>query len=106
MAAGTSADGVQLREAWDTGAYFLLGVPLMALAVTAASFVAPSRAWRWPLWMAGGHQAGVLAAGAGMQSGLSLALLTVIVVVMLATVLAIPAEVGSRLNRYVLARAY
>src|SRR4051812_4059905 len=50
----------RLREAWDTPAYFYVGMPLMALAVAAIGFMRPERAWRWPLWLVAGHQAGVL----------------------------------------------
>ena len=100
------AHGFRLREAWDTSAYFYLGLPLMALAVTGAAFLQPHRTWRWPLWLVGGHQAGVLLLGVGMQSGLSLVLLTAMLAVLLAAFFTVPAGVGYALNRYVIARAY
>ena len=95
-----------LREAWDTGAYFWLGVPLMALAVAFAAFVRPRRPWRWPLWLVAGHQLGVLLVGLGMQSGLSLILLTIILAVLLAVLFAIPALLGAVARLYLAERAY
>jgi hypothetical protein len=37
------------REAWDSGLYWLYGLPLMSLAGGAAGFLAPARSWRWGL---------------------------------------------------------
>lgn len=37
------------REAWDSGLYWSLGMPLMALASAAAGFLSPKRPWRWGL---------------------------------------------------------
>jgi hypothetical protein len=91
--------GFRLREAWDTAAYFYVGLPAMALAVAIAAFHMPRRSWRWPLWVVGGHQAGVLLVGIGMQSGLSLIILTMLLAVILTAVLAVPALVGSVLAR-------
>jgi hypothetical protein len=87
--------GFHLREAWDIAAYFYLGVPVMALAVGAASFVRPRRVWRWPLWLVGGHQLGLLLVGLGMQSGFSLILLTLMLAVLLVAFFTIPAMLGS-----------
>lgn len=95
----------RLREAWDTGAYFYLGVPLMALAVGLAAYHAPRRAWRWPLWLVGGHQAGVLLVGLGMQSGLSLFILTLALAIVLAVIFAVPALAGSMMARRVMQRS-
>jgi hypothetical protein len=102
-AAGEEA--FRLREAWDSEAYFALGVPVMALAVAIAAFHVPERIWRWPLWLVAGHQAGVLFVGLGMQSGLSLVLLTLILAVLLAVFFAVPALVGSLLARRIGERA-
>jgi hypothetical protein len=98
--------GFRLREAWDTAAYFYVGLPLMALAVGAASFVQPERPWRWPLWLVGGHQLGVLLLGVGMQSGLSLLLLTLMLGTMLAAVFAVPALLAANAARRRMERAY
>lgn len=96
----------RLREGWDSAAYFYLGIPIMALAVMAAAFLRPDRAWRWPLWLVGGHQIGVMLLGLGMQSGLSLIILTAILAVLLAALFAIPALIGSLAARALIARAY
>ena len=101
-----SPEGFRLREAWDTNAYFAIGIPIMALAVAAASFVRPRRIWRWPLWLVAGHQLGVLLIGLGMQSGLSLILLTLILAILLAAFFAIPAVIGSIAARRLMQRAY
>jgi hypothetical protein len=91
--------GFKLREAWDTAAYFYLGLPLMALAVAIAGFIKPNRVWRWPLALVAGHMAGVLVLGLGMQSGLSLILLTLILAVLLCVFFAVPAALGAMASR-------
>lgn len=35
------------REAWDTGAYFSLLLPALALLVAGLGYAAPQGAWRW-----------------------------------------------------------
>ena len=99
-------DGFRLREAWDTQAYLYLGVPVMGLAVAAAAFLLPERVWRWPLCLVAGHQMGVLAGGLGMQSGLSLILLTLILAVLLAAFFTLPALVGRVVAKRLAERAY
>jgi hypothetical protein len=96
----------RLREAWDTSLYFYVGLPLMTAAVALASFIRPRRPWRWPLWMVLGHQTGVMLVGIGMQSGLSLILLTFVLAILLATFFAIPALLGSMAARALMERAY
>ena len=103
---GMGQEAFRLREAWDTQAYFVLGVPVMALAVAIAAYRVPERIWRWPLWLVAGHQAGVLIVGLGMQSGLSLIILTMMLAVLLASFFAVPALVGSLLARRIGERAY
>ena len=98
-------DDFQLREAWTTPAYFALGLPLMGLAVALAAFLAPTRIWRWPLWLVAGHQAGVLLVGVGNQSWPSLVILAVVVAVLLATLFAVPAILGSLAARRLAVRA-
>jgi hypothetical protein len=105
LGGATAEIGSGLREAWDTTAYFYLGVPLMALAVGFAAFVRPSRPWRWPLWLVGGHQIGVLLVGLGMQSGLSLLLLTLMLAVLLAALFSVPALIGALARLYLAERA-
>jgi len=56
LAAG-SVDGGRfvVREAWDDTPYWLFGLPLVAVVVTIAGYVAPRRVWRWPLYAAAGQ---------------------------------------------------
>ncbi len=96
----------RLREAWDTQAYFYFGMPVMAIAVAIAAYYMPRRIWRWPLWLVTGHQIGVLLVGLGMQSGLSLVILTLMLAILLAVFFSIPALVGSMLARRVTQRAF
>jgi hypothetical protein len=35
------------REAWDSGAYFSLGIPLACLLSFVLGVVEPARSWRW-----------------------------------------------------------
>jgi uncharacterized protein (DUF983 family) len=97
---------LRLHSAWDVPAYFYVGVPVMAAAVALASFMRPERAWRWPLWLVGGHQLGVMVIGLGMQSGLSLILLTIILGILLAAGFAVPAMLGAMAARAMAERAY
>jgi hypothetical protein len=96
----------RLREAWDTAAYFYVGIPVMALAVGVAAFLQPTRAWGWPLWLVAGHQTGVLLVGLGMQSGLSLILLTLILAVLLTAFFFVPALIGATAARWLAEQAH
>ena len=35
------------NEAWDTGAYFTVGIPLVCLTSAVLAYFAPERSWRW-----------------------------------------------------------
>ena len=37
------------EEAWDSNAFFIVGLPLMMLASAVAGYIEPRRAWRWGL---------------------------------------------------------
>ena len=102
----TAEFGLGLNAAWDTGAYYYFGVPLMALAVGFAAFVRPSRPWRWPLALVGGHQLGVLLVGLGMQSLVSLILLTLVLAVLLSVLFTIPALIGAVTRLYLAERTH
>lgn len=43
------------REAWDAGAYYSVGIPLMVAIIFIIAWVFPERAWRWTLAMAVGQ---------------------------------------------------
>lgn len=70
------------REAWDSAAYFSVGIPLMCVVIFAVSCRFPLRTWRWTLCMAAG-QSLAIALGGG-----SLSLWPLAIVAM--TVLSIP----------------
>lgn len=101
-----AGSGFRLGEAWDTDAYFFVGAPVMVLAVAAAAFLHPERVWRWSLWLVAGHQTGVLLLGLGMQSGLSLMILTPALGALLAVLFTIPALAGAEAGRRMAERVY
>jgi len=78
----------------------------MALAVAIAAFLKLERVWRWPLWLVGGHQLGVMLVGLGMQSAPSLLILTIILAILLAAGFAVPAMLGAMAARALAERAY
>lgn len=49
-----------IREAWDTDAFWMIGVPVLVLAQGIAGALSRGRLWHQPLWTLGGHFAGVL----------------------------------------------
>jgi len=60
LLSGSARNGVfVVREAWDTPAYFSIGLPVLAVAGGVAGFLAPRRVWRWPLWIAVGQALGM-----------------------------------------------
>jgi hypothetical protein len=95
---GFTESGFRLREAWDTALYLYVGLPIMALAVACSAVLHPSRAWRWPIWLVGGHALGVILTGIALRSGPTLLVPTTILGIMLVVLFAIPAylAVGAR----------
>jgi hypothetical protein len=78
LAAGQMQGGrFVVREAWDTPAYFSLGLPLLLAGSALAGGLAPVRVWRWPLLAAAGQ---VIAMGLVHPPGTDLALAPVAVV--------------------------
>lgn len=67
------------REPWDSGLYFIVGIPLMCLVVAWLAHQYPARAWRWTMSMALG-QSLALALGGGSLALWPLALVAMIVV--------------------------
>ena len=51
-------------EAWDSGYYFTVGIPVMCALIFVISYIFPRRTWRWTLAMAVG-QSVALALGGG-----------------------------------------
>ena len=52
------------NEAWDSGFYFTVGIPVMSALIFLISYLFPRRTWRWTLAMAVG-QGAALALGGG-----------------------------------------
>jgi hypothetical protein len=55
------------REAWDSGLYFLVGIPMMCVAILAISRRFPHRTWRWTLSMAVGQGLSMAIAGSDLS---------------------------------------
>ena len=90
------------REAWDTGAWWWLGLPLLAVASGLAGYLAPVRVWRWPLFIAGGQLLAMIAIAAISQSGAEFGLLPlalVFVMLPLVIILTVPALIGGVVAR-------
>jgi hypothetical protein len=88
-----------VREAWDTPAYFSIGLPMLAVAGGVAGFLAPRRVWRWPLWIAVGHTLGVaLVHPTGTSLGL-IPLALVFAGLPLVILLLVPTIVGGIIRR-------
>ena len=64
------------KEAWDSGFYFLVGIPVMCALIFGISYIFPRRAWRWTLSMALG-QSIALALGGGSLSLWPLAIIAI-----------------------------
>src|SRR5688500_14818679 len=56
------------QEAVDTAEYLPIGVPLMAAAILAISYLFPTRAWRWTLSMAAGQMIAMLLTGSSLSA--------------------------------------
>jgi hypothetical protein len=55
------------REAWDSGVYFVVGIPLMCVLIFAISYLFPIRAWRWTLSMAVGQWVAIAFGGGSLS---------------------------------------
>ncbi len=55
------------REAWDSGAYFGIGMPLMCMMIFAISYRFPQRVWRWALSMAVGQSVAMVLGGGSLS---------------------------------------
>jgi hypothetical protein len=53
-------DGGRVREAWDTELYWIVGVPLMLLALVAAGWRTQEALWKLALWPIAGHALGMV----------------------------------------------
>jgi hypothetical protein len=78
------------NEAWDSGAYFSIGIPAVCLLSFVLGFAAPERSWQWGVWpMVGQLGWAVLSEGGGNLLPLG---------VVLFGVLSIPGIVAARLG--------
>ncbi len=50
-------------EAWDSGYYFLVGIPVMCALIFGVSYIFPQRTWRWTLSMAIGQSIAITIGG-------------------------------------------
>ena len=84
------------REAWDSGIYFSLGMPLACLLAFVLGIVEPARSWRWGVApFAGQFLAMLLTQGVGNLLPLG---------VLVFAVLAIPAVIAARVGAAVARR--
>lgn len=51
------------REAWDSGAYFYVGIPIMCAVIFVIGYRFPDRPWRWTISMAAGQALALAIAG-------------------------------------------
>lgn len=78
------------REAWDSGIYFTLGIPLTCVLAFVLGVVEPARSWRWGVApFAGEFLAMLLTQGVGSLLPLGMILFAV---------LSIPAVVTARIG--------
>lgn len=54
-------------EAWDSGLYYAVGIPLMCAAIFIIAFLFPHKPWRWTLAMAAGQAASALFGGSSLS---------------------------------------
>jgi hypothetical protein len=55
------------KEAWDSGVYFYVGIPVMCALIFATSYFFPRRAWRWTLSMAVGQSLAIASGGGSLN---------------------------------------
>jgi hypothetical protein len=55
------------REAWDAGAYYSAGIPIMVVLIFIIAWVFPERPWRWTLAMALGQSLSAFLQGSSLS---------------------------------------
>lgn len=83
------------QEAVDTAEYFPIGIPLMAVAILAISYLFPNRPWRWTVSMAAGQMTAMILTG----SSLSLWPIAMVAMLIYSIPQFVAGFVGSRLAR-------
>jgi hypothetical protein len=87
-----------VREAWDAPAYWLIGLPILAVVSGIAGYVVPVRVWRWPAFIGLGQILGMIVLNPDAGWGL-LPLMLAVVMVPLIIILTIPALIGGSIAR-------
>ena len=88
------------REAWDSAAWWVVALPLLALLAGILGYLVPHRAWRWAIAIVGGQLVAMaVLRPAGTDLGL-LPLTVVFVLVPLGLALCVPALAGAALGRH------
>jgi hypothetical protein len=83
------------KEAWDSGLYFTIGIPLMCVIAFGLGWKFPEKAWRWALGIALGQSVAMLLGG----GSLSLWPLAIVAMTILSLPQCVAALLGSRLSR-------
>ena len=55
------------KEAWDSGVYFFVGIPIMCALIFVISYRFPIHAWRWTLSMAVGQSLAIASAAGSLN---------------------------------------
>ena len=55
------------KEAWDSGVYFFVGIPIMCALIFVISYRFPTHAWRWTLSMAVGQSLAIASAAGSLN---------------------------------------
>lgn len=55
------------KEAWDSGMYFYLGIPVMTIVIFFLAYKNPEKTWRWTLAMAFGQSLAMTAQGGSLS---------------------------------------
>ena len=83
------------KEAWDSGLYFTLGIPIMCVIAFGLGWKFPEKAWRWALGIAIGQSVAMLLGG----GSLSLWPLAIVAMIILSLPQLAAALLGSGLAR-------
>ncbi len=87
------------REAWDSGTWWLVVLPLLALVAGVLGYLAPRRVWRWAAAIVGGQVLAMVALRpAGTDLGL-FPLTAAFLLIPLGLILSLPALVGGAIAR-------
>ena len=55
------------KEAWDSGLYFTIGIPIMCVIAFGLGWKFPQRVWRWALCIAIGQSVAMLLGGGSLS---------------------------------------